>query len=308
MNDNIIVYPPCETLGDTFSIIGLIIFFLEHYNKVYFVISTNKVNEYYSKFFFNFNYLNVRLFIINNTSKLMRSSKYNEFHVCNLITGSWKSDNKFFNANYLYNHPKINNNFYFTYLNPINNKLIIDKKYLTVPNVKLPLQEVEVNHIVYYKLIGLNNSVRLDYFNYIRNMKNEKLVMQQILKKYNLKSDEKYNIIYYCDHAEYSKENSVINCNNNYKNIPIDNLIDFLGRLFLLIENAEEIHLAEGFNSIFIYMCNFKKIINLPQKVKLYTKRRHDGKNPYRINLEYGLDYFWKMYDNPKLDNWDFIF
>ena len=75
------------------------------------------------------------------------------------------------------------------------------------------------------------------------------------------------------------------------------------GLLLNLIENAEIIHLWETCATNFIYHCQIRKIINIDDKI-IYL----DLTKLFRDWDYLNLDYAYKMYTNPKLDNWEFIF
>jgi hypothetical protein len=161
----------------------------------------------------------------------------------------------------------------------------------------MPLQQKEINHLVYYKCLGLNNIVRMKFFNYSRNIKIENEINVQIRNKFQIKEKEKYNIIY--NPLTSINVNNLIK--NNYKTINIHYLVEFPGWLFKLIENAEHIYLIEGNIANFIYHCQSKNIINR-NPVYFYTSIRN------RDWPEYNLDYAWKMLSTPNLNNWEFIF
>jgi hypothetical protein len=222
--------------------------------------------------------------------------------VCNTHTGSWTHD---VNNYTLFTEINIDKAHYFCDTNPLYNFLEIPKDEACIPNVSLPLNSVEVNSIVYYKMVGLNNAVRMNYFNYTRDIKKEHEIQSEILERFKIPINGKYNIINtigsqneYIDPDRLKKRIS-----NDYTTIDINNLVNFPGWLFTLIENAEEIHLVEGCNVNFIYYCQYKNIINLKSK-KVYFHVWARNRNW----TQYKLDYSWKMMDSPRLDNWEFIF
>jgi hypothetical protein len=230
---------------------------------------------------------------------LINNNNYDTFHICCPRIDYWNKD-----INILQQHPKINNTHIYIDCNPIYNVLDIDVEYKCIPNLRIPYDSLEINSIVYYKLIGLNNNVRMNYFNYHRNYEKEKEMKEIILKKFNIKSNEKYNIINTIGsekNIDVKKLDKYIR--NSYVNIDINYLVDFPGWLFLLIEDAEEIHLIEGFNTNFIYHSQFKDILHIKhKKVFFHIWAR------MRKWSEYNLDWSWKMMDYPKLQNWEFIY
>ena len=231
------------------------------------------------------------IFIINEKelNKLLNDNEYDTFHICNTYTGDWKHNI----ANYLfYNHNKINHKNYFCDTNPIYNSLNIEDKYLYYPNVSLPLSTIEINSIIYYKMVGLNNTVRMNFFNYYRDIEKENYTKTYILNKYSIKEGVKYNIINTIGSQGDFIDINRIKCKiqNNYPCIDINLLVDFPGWLFRLIEDAEELHLVEGFNVNFIYYCQYNNIINIKSPVYFHIWARN------RNWIEY------------KLDNWIYVF
>jgi hypothetical protein len=98
----------------------------------------------------------------------LNNCKFGEYHICNTNTGSWDK------PNYRYFDIKsIDSNFYFNDVNPLFNQLNIDKELICNPNGHLPNNNIEINHLFYYKLVGLNNNVRMNFFNYSRNYEKE---------------------------------------------------------------------------------------------------------------------------------------
>ena len=83
--------------------------------------------------------------------------------------------------------------------------------------------------------------------------------------------------------------------------ININCLADTPGYLLKLIEDAYEIHIHETCATNFIYHCQCKKIM-AKNKINLHLEVNNRSW-PY-LNF----DYAYKMYTDPKLDNWNFIF
>lgn len=300
MYENIILTPPCCTYGDILSIIGMLYFLLEYYNNVYLMIhdEQNTIREYYINYFKKCEYFqNNRLHVIKKSviEHNINKNEINHYHVCNTHTGSWCAQP----IDYLLkNDNKINSKYYFCDKNPLYNVLNIDINNKCEPNLSIPLKNIEINHIIYYKLIGLNNNVRLNYFNYTRDIEKEKLTTKMIKEKYNLGEDEKYNIIY-CPESNINTKDLI---KNNFKTINIHYLVDFPGWLLDIIEHAEHIYLIEGNVVNFIYHCQYKKIININKsEIFFYTNIRK------RYWPHFKLDYAWKMMDVPKLDHWNFL-
>ena len=291
--EKIILLPPCHTYGDCLSVVSMIYFFLDYYDIVYFYINDFSIKNYYVCYFQWDPNFNKRIFITDNPETLINDSKFGEYHICNTYTGDWKSNKEEFK-----NLDKIDKEFYFNESNPVYNKIKIDEKYCTNPNLTLPNKSTETNHIFYYKLVGLNNIVRMNFFNYYRNLEYEKIVKESILNDFGIAPEQKYNII-----NDPVGVGSIIS-ENNYQTINISNLSSCPGNLLYLIEGAEIICLVEGSNVNFLYHCQYKKIFKYEGQINFFIKFRNRMWDDKNMNL----DWAWKMMDSPKLDNWNFIF
>ena len=295
INDSIIIEPPCNTFGDTFSIIGMIYFMLEYYNKVYLHVSDYNC-FYFDTYFSKSCYYNKRIFVLSNITSLMYSSPCNSIHVCDMITNKWEAPSVL-----LTSYDAVDKTYYYNDANPFYKHLMIDQKYICMPNTHLPPTEMETNHLVYYKLVGLNNSVRMDFFDYTRDIEKEKSVTEEVLKRYGVANGEKYNIINTA--GDTSDMKFFLGCiKNNYKCIDIHNLMAFPGWALSLIENAESIHLVEGSNVNFIYHCQYKKIVNITKPVYFHVWARDR-----EFCSSYKLYNAWTMMTEPRLENWVFL-
>lgn len=301
MRDNIILIPPCCTYGDILSIIGMIYYLLKYYNKVHLYINYPcdygaKVINYYICYFSNCEYYNNRIFIIinDNIHPILANAKFGEYDICNLNTIGWTGADFTFHE-----YPSIDKQYYFNDLNPLYNKLVISEDDIYRPNTHYPNHTLELNHLFYYKLVGLNNNVRMQYFHYARNHEIESHYKKKILEQYNINENDKYNII---NSADQSYDVNIFKkyAKNNYPFIDIHNLIEFPGYLLSLIENAESIHFIEGSNVNFIYHCQYKNIVNIKSPIYFYIFLRNRSW-PY---LNMNLCEAWKMMLTPKLDNW----
>jgi hypothetical protein len=291
----ILLIPPCNTYGDCLSVIGLTYFLSEKYDAVYFYLDplNPDVIKYYSDYFKNDIKFNTRIFITNNPYELFESYRYTEFHICNLNTANWDGPMWDF-----LNHPNVNKDHYFNCSNPIADHLKIKDDLKSIPNCVLPNKSLEINHLFYYKMIGLSNKVRMDYFNYARNIEYEKKITEKILGERGI-TWGRYNVI----NDPIGKENEIKEfIKNDYPIININNISDSPGNLLNLIESAAEIHLIEGSNTNFIYHCQYKRIFNYNKKINFHVWARN------RKWEQYNLDYAWKMMDTPRMENWDFIF
>jgi hypothetical protein len=299
MRKNIILIPPCYTYGDTLSVIGLFYFLLNHYDKVYLYLFEGYNNDnrdylklYYNTYFENEPLFNQRLFIADRPEILINNGEFGEYDICNTLTAGW--DKAQFN---FYDLENVDKEYYFNDLNPLYNKLTIDEKYLCNPNKHLPNTILTTNHKFYYELVGLNNNVRMDFFNYSRNYEKELEIKNTILSQSNITGD--YIIINDPINTNISAR---INC--QLPVININYLSTCVGQLSLLVEGAKEIHFVEGNNVNFFYHSQYRGIFNYASTINFHVYLRN--RNWAVPNLM--LDSAWKMMDEPRLNNWNFIF
>lgn len=297
MRKNIILIPPCETYGDTFSVIGLYYYLLNHYEKVYLhIFNQHYLGHYYNCYLKNDERYGKRLFLTGDVEKMINEGEYGEYDICNVYSGCWTKPHTQFKE-----LPNVDPDYYFTFENPLYNKLNIEGQYLCKPNKILPNYEPEINHIIYYELVGLNNKVRMDYFNYERNKKLELITKNNILK--NEKVIGKYNIINDPIGTDDEERKNFIT--NGLPTINISNLTsECVGTLTTLVEDAEEIHFIEGNNVNFFYHLQYKNKFYYDKEIKFHVNlRNRDWMVPNMM-----MDKAWKMMDYPRLDNWNLIF
>ena len=139
----------------------------------------------------------------------------------------------------------------------------------------------------------------MDYFNYVRNIEIEKEYKKNILLRYNLGENDKYNII---NDPIYSFNQVKKYIKNDYPVINISNTSPFVGYLTYLLEGAETIHFVEGNNVNFFYHSQYKNIFEYDKEINFHVWVRN------REWKEFNLDKAWKMMSEPKLNKWNFIF
>jgi hypothetical protein len=293
---NVIIIPPCHTYGDTLSMIGMVYFLLNHYDNVYLNVGQQKdveLYEYFNNFFINDLNYNKHIFLTNNIDSLLNNGDYSDFHFINVFTGEWDS------ASFLYfNHPKVDKKFYFNDLNPLYNQIDFGDSYKLVPNKHLPPDGLNINHLFYYELVGLNNNVRMDFFHYERNLNEEEQFKKTILNNNGLTEFDKYNII---NNPNGDGDRILNKINNEYKTINIHNISNMPGELLSLLEGAESIHFVEGSNVNFFYHCNYKNIFEYDKQIYFHVWCRN------RNWPQYKLDYAYRMMQTPQLNNWVFL-
>lgn len=289
MRKNIILIPPCNSYGDIFSVIGLNYFLLEYYEKVYLYITGEDLLTYYNAYFDNESLFKQRIFLTNKPEDLINNGEFGDYDICNTLTKGWDMAQFDF-----YDLSNIDNDYYFNDLNPLYNKLKIDDKYLCNPNKHLPNEILSVNHKFYYELVGLNNKVRMDFFNYCRDYEKELELKNKILRERNIT-------------GEYIIINNPLNYDVSGFKLPVINisyLATCVGQLSLLVEGAKEIHFIENNNVNFFYHSQYKGIFNYNKQIYFHVCLRN--RNWMVPNMM--MDWAWKMMDEPRLNNWNFIF
>jgi len=288
---NIVVVPPCQTFGDTLTTVPLLFFLLEYYERVHFFLDDPILFRYHTHFFEKHAFFGTRILLMANAAAI-QAGEYDEYHICNLHTGDWKhSPNNYL----LSNIPTVVKEHYFCDRRPLYDFHVIDPKYLCAPNISLPLQNTEINSVVYYKMIGLNGQVRLDYFDYVRNREKEEEIKQEVLRKAGIASGTNYAVI--CSSRIQPAKIA------QYVNLPIIDLhclVEFPGWLFSLIEGSTEIHLVEGCNTNLIYFAQHAGILNIAHLPVYYHIWARERKSDL-----YKLDWYWKMVE-PRHPNWVF--
>lgn len=297
MEKKIILIPPNLAYGDCLSVIGMLYYLLDHYKEVYFYLGYNQgLIDYYNAYFQNEPKFNDRIFLTPDPTEMINNGVYDEYHVCNTLTGDWLSAK--FNFSELHN---INKEHYFNDLNPLYNILHVSLQDTCSPNKHLPSEKLEINHQFYYELVGLSNNVRMNYFHYERNLQLEHQYKAIALERHGIQPNGKYNII---NDPIGSYPRVVQHIKNGYPTININYLGTCPGQLTKLLEDAEEIHFIEGCNVNFFYHCQYKGIFNYDKNIYFHVWPRNRNWGYPNMNL----DYAWKMMDTPKLNNWKFIF
>jgi len=290
------------------SVIGLVYYLLEYYETVYFYIgptyingytisdrTINDVTNYITEFFKNDKLFNDQINIISNVEKLINEGVYGEYHVCNTLTGDWSEPNRTF-----INLPNIDKGYYFNDENPIFNKLPIPDNHKCSPNKHLPSTSIQTNHLFYYELVGLNNTVSMEFFNYVRDVSSEQTLKLLTLEKYYIIND-KYNIVN--DPIDMSDRIKPFIL-NDYPIININHLSSNPCNLITLLEGAESIHFIEGSNVNFFYHAQHKNIFKYDKLITFHIWAWNRNWPSPSMNL----DYAWTMMNTPKLNNWIFKF
>lgn len=305
-----ILIPPNIAFGDVFSIVGLAYYLLDYYEEVFIYIGTthivgytvpdstiNGVRDYITHHFQNDPLFNDKIKLINHEeiNSMITNGEHGEYHICNTLTGDWSGPNKIF-----LELENIDKEFYFNDENPITNKLDIPNEHKCKQNKHLPNRELVTNHVLYYELVGLNNAVRMDYFNYVRNIESELEFKKNIMERYNI-LDGKYNIV---NDPENKIGELAPHIKNEYPIININYLAPNPCYLLSLLEGAESIHFIEGSNVNFFYHAQYKNLFKYDGEINFHIWLRNRNWPSDTMNL----DYAWTMMNTPKLDNWKFIF
>jgi hypothetical protein len=141
----------------------------------------------------------------------------------------------------------------------------------------------------FYTNVGLNPEIRYKYFSYNRLMNDEYILYQELLSRNNISIGEDYIVV--CDAPESKirdeyKKTKYVNI-NFCTNHPLN--------LITILENAKEIHLIDNSNVLFIYYLYMSGLVKLENiTIHIYSRNR--------------FEYYYKMFMNPKVENWKIIF
>jgi hypothetical protein len=166
--------------------------------------------------------------------------------------------------------------------------IILDDKSDVYKNILNIINDDKLNNSDhFYILIGINPKIRIERFDYVRDLKEEENIYQQTINKI---KTEKYNLI-------VNLPNKKINMKYVDKNNPIINLhmlVPIPLHLLLTIEKANEVHLVENSLAVMVYNMQISKLMK-PIKINYHKYVRQRCKR---------LD---AMFLEPKLSNWNII-
>jgi hypothetical protein len=120
-------------------------------------------------------------------------------------------------------------------------------------------------------------------------MNDEYILYQELLSRNNISIGEDYIVV--CDAPESKirdeyKKTKYVNI-NFCTNHPLN--------LITILENAKEIHLIDNSNVLFIYYLYMSGLVKLENiTIHIYSRNR--------------FEYYYKMFMNPKVENWKIIF
>jgi hypothetical protein len=283
-----------DAYGDYLHINGLVNLMLDYYDIIYYVSNNKKHHKYLSTL-----YRKKRIIIQTiNQAKLLLKNNPNNIDIINPCAYYGVS-------NFFFNSPYKN---YYKYSNTLVNKLELkDKSFLDYqiddkkfPNIILDDKSDVYKNILniinddklnnsdhFYILIGINPKIRIERFDYVRDLKEEENIYQQTINKI---KTEKYNLI-------VNLPNKKINMKYVDKNNPIINLhmlVPIPLHLLLTIEKANEVHLVENSLAVMVYNMQISKLMK-PIKINYHKYVRQRCKR---------LD---AMFLEPKLSNWNII-
>jgi hypothetical protein len=185
---------------------------------------------------------------------------------------------------------KCNKLLYNYYLKTNKKKWTIESKYI----FNEADTSIKDNGTMHYINQGLNKFVRLDYFNFNRNLDEENKIYNEIIQTNNIEAN-KYNII--CEGQQCDKVLATIDrkyITNDYQNINIHNLVNNPLYLIKLFENANQIHLIENSHCLMVYYLQYKQLMhNNNIHYHTYARKRPEAQKD-----------FYNMVLNPQLDNW----
>lgn len=287
----------------------MVYFLLKYYENVYFNINGIDFINYYNCYFYNDPLFNKRIFIKSDVECLEILNLDSLIDMCSTQVNDRKHLLYIDGKNI---HPNIR--YYFNRENPLYKHLNINPEYIFYHKSPFPNQPInidyirfDINHEFYYNLVGLNNNVRLNYFDYKRNIENEIEFKNEILSKNGLKPKSKYNIINDPILSHKYKTNNTIKeyIKNSYPVINISDITNCIGQATSLIESAESLHLIENNNVNFIYHMQYKNLLKYKKNIYFHIWLRDRN---WLWAKDFKFDSAWKMMSDPKLSNWNFIF
>jgi len=281
----VILIPSWITIGDASCFVSMVFFLTHYYEKVYFVVGY--LNDYFDKYFYKHKLYKKNIFLVSEITNDQINTLFSNYHIVDL--SKWSNEiHKLY-----YNDCTIDKKFYFNQHNRFYNVHQIARENIYIGEVK-PLYL----HIDNYNYIGLTNNVRLEYYEYTREIEQENKFYIHLLAKYKIKN-QKYNVI------NISEANEPFNpdfwkkyTKNDYPIINISMLAPFPGYLLKLIERANSVHLVDTNNVQFIYLNQYKKNIEIKCNVYFHV---------WKLNRIWpGYQPVYENVTQPKLKNWIF--
>ncbi len=280
-----LVFLGWNAYGDFLSYNGMVRFLLNYFDKIY-IKADNKfldyLNDLYNDVLDSVIFMSdVQIIDFINQNKniavlnLIQYVDFNEFGVTSVV-----NSDKFGNISL---KSIVSDKLYFNGDNKISDFLNLESEHT---NSNLDYIDNASN---FYTNIGLNPDIRYKYFHYNRLINNENNLYKELLVRNNLSVGEDYIVVCETSDSRIKDEYKQI------KHINIDFCTDRPLNLVTLLENAKEIHLIDNSNVLFVYylyMSNLVKLENVT--IHIYSRNR--------------FEYYYKMFMNPKIENWKIIF
>lgn len=280
-----LVFLGWNAYGDFLSYNGMVRFLLNYFDKVYIKADSrflDYLNDLYNdvldKVIFMSDFEIINFIEQNKNIAVLNLIQYVDFNESG-ITSVVNSD-KFGNISL---KSIVSDKLYFNGDNKISSFLNLDFEYT---NSNLDYIDNASN---FYTNIGLNPDIRYKFFHYNRLINNEHNLYKELLIKNNISVDEDYILV--CE----TPDSRIKDDYKKIKHINIDFCTNHPLQLITLLENAKEINLIDNSNVLFVYylyMSNLVKLENVT--IHIYSRNR--------------FEYYYKMFMNPKIENWKIIF
>ena len=256
--------------GDYFSYNGLINLLCEYYNKIIYIVHDI---DFCKKMYYG----NLKVILDGpyNIEKIINND--NKIDILNLEV--WTNNENIYknihNGNYYDNKNKLG----------------------AILNFNID-ETIDSNSEGFYVFTGIPKNIRIDKFKCYRDIENENILYNRIIKKYDIGENEKYILI--CEYDDNLINKTYIN--TEYKIINLHKLSENMLFLLKLIEKSHEIHLIENSIGLMIYMFHISNNLNYSNNVFFHTYSRKDRSTNYP-----SYNSLVKMFLYPKLDNWTLI-
>lgn len=265
--------------GDFIHFLGLIRYLTKYYEKIHFYIEPD--NEHT-------NYINTVQYLYNDI--LDKIIFFSRLPIRYIKKNAKKNDHTIILAGCRYRTSDFSNIVILNF-NTKHYHLNIDNEYNNIFNFNTDEEnksheKIPGTHLDLYNSIGLNYNIAYKYFYIKRDLEMEDTIYKDILLK-NKIIDNKYSII--CNDGKIKMK--YLNDNKIYIDIHYITPIPY--HLIKLFENAEELHLIENSNTLFIYHLYNSGMVKIKNvKIHFYTRNR-----------VYANNYLY-----PKINEWEYLY
>lgn len=280
MKSGNLIFLGWNAYGDFLSYNGMVRFLLNYFDKIY-IKSDSKFIEYLKDLY---NDVLDRVIFVSIDEAIELCDKninvLNTIHHIDYNFTSLVNRDEFDNISLKNLVPS---EFYFNNENKISDFLDLKSEH-----IESSLEYID-NASYFYINIGLNPEIRYKFFYYNRIDDCENSLYNSLISNNNISLEDDYNVI--C-------ETSCFRIRDEYKNskyINIDYCTSNPLRLLKLLKKSKEIHLIENSHVLFLYYSHMSGLVKFDNvTIHIYSRNR--------------LEYYYKMFMNPKIESWKIIF